>query len=155
MPVNEHTRSKGTFKSAPEQECDSRSWYSLADDLQGHPIDGVRQKYAVWMRGGVLQKFFAALEIQSERYGNFQAPEIDCDHAMCHMHPNGHHPPSGIQEPLIKIKDLHTADDVRLSRRLASLILEQTIFYVYLNGGEWDERTISISATRSAREASH
>ena len=146
-------RSEGTFEPAPESECDQKAWFSNATDLYGHPIANVRQRHAIWKRGGELQKFFQALEVDLDEEHTMHAPEIDCDHAMCHVHPNGHHPPSGKQKQLIKIMDLFSVGDVRLAREIASGVLENTILNVLSNGGEWNERTVSAGATRSADEA--
>jgi hypothetical protein len=146
-------RSEGTFEPAPESECDQKAWFSNATDLYGHPIANVRQRHSTWKRGGELQKFFQALEVDLDREHTMHAPEIDCNHAMCHVHPNGHQPPSGEQKALIKIMDLFDVEDVRLARELASGVLENTIINVLINGGEWNERTVSEGATRSANEA--
>ena len=147
-------RSEGTFEPAPEAECDHKAWFSQVEDLYGHPLENVRERHSTWMRGGELQKFFQALEIDSDGNVVLNAPEIDCNHSMCHMHPNGHHPPSGQQQQLIKLMDLFNVRDVRYARELASYILERTIIDVLSNGrGEWNEQTVSSGATRSANQA--
>ena len=143
-------RSEGTFEPAPEAECNQKTWTSQVMDLYGHPVTGVRQRHSTWMRGGELQKFFQALEIEVDKDSVISAPEIDCNHSMCHVHPNGHHPPSGHQHPLIKVMDLFTVDDVRFAREISSGILESTVIDVLVNGGEWNEQTVSEGAIRSA-----
>lgn len=155
MPVNEEMRSHGTFVPASESECNVKTWYTSAVDLSGRPLLNVQQRYTTWMQGGNLQKFHAALEVESEFEGKFQAPEVDCNHHMCHVHPNGHHPPSGKQVPLIKVMDLFTSADVRSARGIGSCILEMTIIKLLINGGVWNERAVSAEATRSAHEAAN
>ena len=146
-------QSEGTFSPAPESECNQKKWVSNAVDLLGRPIENVKQRHCTWMRGGELQKFFAALEVVLDGGNVMQAPEIDCDHSMCHVHPNGHHPPSGRRCPLIKVMDLFGAEDVRLARGLATCMLEETVISVLIDGGEWNERAVSEGAARSANEA--
>lgn len=145
--------SKGTFEPAPESACHQKTWISNVMDLSGHPVANVRQRHSTWMRGGELQKFFQTLEVDLENGEVMHAPEIDCEHAMCHVHPNGHHPPSGQQLRLIKIMDLFSVDDVRLARELAGCVLENTVINVLINGGEWNEQSVSEGATRSAGTA--
>lgn len=69
-------RSEGTFDPAPESECDQKAWFSNATDLYGHPIANVRQRHSTWKRGGELQKFFQALEVDLDREHTMHAPEM-------------------------------------------------------------------------------
>ncbi|WP_129904097.1 hypothetical protein [Bifidobacterium pseudolongum] len=154
MAINETMRSRGTFSPAPEEECASKTWHTNAYDLYGMPIPNVTQRFTSWKRGGVLQKYHVALEVESSIDGTFQAPEADCNHSMLHVHPNGHHPPSGKQMPLIKIMDLFTSEDVRVSFHVASTMLEMTVIKVLADGGEWNERAVCAGAAQGAREAS-
>lgn len=154
MAINDAMRSHGTFTPAPEAECEPKTWHAKAYDLNGRPIGNVSQRFTKWTRGGVLQKYHAALKVDSPVDGTFQAPEADCNHSMSHVHPNGHYPPSGEQRPLIKIMDLFTSEDVRDSFRVVSAILEMTVIKVLADGGEWNERAVCAGATHGAHEAS-
>lgn len=118
-------------------------------DIDGHPVSGARRIHVTWMRGGRLQKFYVAIELDSPVH--WCASEIDCNHGICHVHPNGHHPPSGEQRRSVEIMRLHHERDVLRARGASNEVIMSTIMDICGNGGEWSEGTIAEYAESNAR----
>lgn len=147
-----------TFAPAPSDQCEDKKWHNEVRDIYGHPIDDVWRIHATWKRGGVLQRFYTGFELTGRNQGKWSAPEIDCTHGLCHVHPNGHHPPSGNQERLIELMPLHSEKDVIDARNVADAVM--TVVSVSLSsakddGGEWDEQRITELSVSAATEVVH
>lgn len=127
---------EGTFKPASDSKRD-KTIYTPIKGLDGLPTEA-RIIHVEWKKGSELQKFYGCIQVgydpdavgsidvpdddvdddmsdrQDGRHG-WRGAEVDCTHGVCHIHPNGHYPPSGVPEPKIPIK--------RLSPRSSFIIL--------------------------------
>lgn len=162
--TNEH-QNDDLFKPSEHSER-QRVRYSPIIGMDGLPTRA-RIIYVEWRAGQNLQSFFTCMQID---YGHdtsatvllpndedhvetvdhdtrmWQAAEIDCAHGVCHIHPNGHHPPSGKPENTIMIRRLRSVRDVRETRGYATLILKATgSLIVEQHGGDFSERNIIIA----------
>ncbi|MCT6836863.1 MAG: hypothetical protein M3036_04325 [Bifidobacteriales bacterium] len=146
------------FVPAPEDQCDTKRWYNDIDDLYGNPMKDARRITKTWKRGPHLQKFYTAILLKKQGKDEWSAPEADCNHGVCHLHPNGHHPPSGVKKRYVEIMQLHCCDDVRKARskteRVFALV-ELDLLQARENGGDWDEQRIAEFAVRAVDKASH
>lgn len=138
---------------ADPKECNERKWHQHLVDLDGHPISTARKQYITWKRGTKLQKFFSCIEIYLPSGEVWQAPEIDCNHGLCHIHPNGHYPPSGKKENIIEIMHLSKQEDVAQARAAADAIIGLTALNICVSGGDWDEERIVKFAKSNTSDA--
>lgn len=167
---------EGTFEPAPDSER-QRTLLSPIRGDNGLPTEG-SIVYVEWKKGPDLQKFYGCIQIgyDPDSDGDIEIPdddeehipdsaqrnacrkwsgaEIDCTHGVCHIHPNGHYPPSGVPEPKIPIKQLHSVKDVREARGVATIILRKTAETIaHKHGGDFSERNVadvSRTVTQSA-----
>lgn len=147
---------KPDFVPAPEDQCDTKRWYNNIVDLYGHPVGGARRITKTWMRGDRLQKFYTAILLEEQDKTEWSAPEADCNHGVCHLHPNGHHPPSGVKKRYVEIMQLHCCDDVRKARSKTELVfalVQVDLLQAKENGGDWDEQRIAELAINAVGNA--
>lgn len=144
------------FVPAPEDQCNTKRWYNNVVELDGHPVEGARRITMTWMRGDRLQKFYTAILLENQDRTEWSAPEVDCNHGVCHLHPNGHHPPSGVKRRYVEIMQLHCCDDVRKARLKTQLVfvpIQLRLSQARGNGGDWDEQRIAELAIDAVDEA--
>ena len=144
------------FVPAPEDQCNDKFWYNSIPDLAGHPLSDAWRINKTWMRGSQLQKFYTAIVLTNRDKTQWTAPEADCNHGVCHLHPNGHHPPSGRKKRYVEIMQLHCCDDVKRARSETERVFVQVqvaLLYAKDNGGDWDEQRIAELAVRAVNGA--
>lgn len=175
-PATENTDGRkwqeGVFK--PAADCEEKKIPRPINGLDGLPIEGARKMYVMWKKGPDLQKFYQCIQMNCDNDAYFEVPaddddeefksestgqeadcswngaEIDCSHSICHMHPNGHYPPSGNVEPKRLIKKLDRVEDVRESNRKASHIISSIVERIVKEcGGDFNEPNITRAAIQA------
>ncbi|WP_394904708.1 hypothetical protein [Bifidobacterium breve] len=154
-------------KFTPDPDCDrSPVRYRTVTGPDGLPTNA-RTIYVDWRKSGHIHRFFQCIQVNfdeetiddsleiiedddsvpDESKGcadMWQAAEIDCSHNICHIHPNGHHPPSGLPVDKQFIHRLDSLKDVRYACAVSSVLINTiAINAMKTCGGEWDERTIT------------
>jgi len=148
-----HERHESGFNPAPEDQCETKRWYSKVNDVYGHPLNALRI-YKTWKCGPVLQKFYTGVSLLSDDdvESGWSAAEVDCNHSVCHMHPTGHKPPSGEKRRYIEIMRLGCCEDVKKARAKTQLIfcgIEPALGFARKEGGGWDEERVAEIAVRA------
>lgn len=163
---------EGSFK--PVADCEEKKIPRPINGLDGLSIEGARKMYVAWKKGSELQKFYQCIQMNYDNDVDFEVPaddddaesklestgqeadcswngaEIDCSHSICHMHPNGHRPPSGKVEPKRLIKKLDCVEDVRESNKRASRIISSTVTRIVREyGGDFSESNVTRAAIQA------
>lgn len=170
--TDEEKWQEGSFR--PAADCEEKRIPRPINGLDGLPIEGARKMYVIWKKGPDIQKFYQCIQMNYDNDAYFEVPvddddmesksestdqetdcswngaEIDCSHSICHMHPNGHRPPSGKVEPRRLIKRLDCVEDVRESNKKASRIISSTVKRITEEyGGDFSEPNITRAAIQA------